>query len=71
MTIILGAFYMLRMFQKSMLGETNNKPFQDVTKIEGLVLGVLVIAVLFLGVYPKPITDLITPSLVEIMAQIK
>ena len=70
-SIILGAFYMLRMFQKSMLGETNSKPFADLTKIEGFVLGVLVIAILFLGVYPKPLTDLITPSLVEIMTQIK
>lgn len=70
-TIIFGAFYMLRMFQKAMLGETNAKPFAEVTRVEGLVLGILVLVVLFLGIFPKPITDLITPSLVEIISYIK
>ncbi|MGG5505654.1 MULTISPECIES: complex I subunit 4 family protein [unclassified Myroides] len=70
-SIIFGAFYMLRMFQRSMLGETNAKVFTDVTLNEKIVLGVLVITVIFLGVYPKPITDLITPSLVEIVSYIK
>ena len=69
-TIILGAYYMLKMFQYVMLGETNTRLFQDVTFSEGLAL-VLVIAVLFFfGMYPKPITDLITPSLETILLQI-
>jgi NADH-quinone oxidoreductase subunit M len=70
-TIILGAFYMLRMYQKTMLGETNTKPFADIDKTERIVLGVIVIGVIFLGIYPKPLTDLITPSLVEIVSYIK
>lgn len=70
-SIIFGAFYMLRMFQRSMLGETNDKVFKEVTVNEKIVLGILVITVIFLGVYPKPITDLITPSLVEIVSYIK
>lgn len=66
-TIILGAYYMLKMFQHAMLGETNPKPFSDVTVNEGVSL-VLVIGVLFFfGMYPKPITDLITPSLEEVL----
>ena len=69
-TIILGAYYMLKMFQYAMLGETNSKPFADVTLNEGISL-VLIIAVLFFfGLYPKPIIDLITPSLEEILNQI-
>jgi proton-translocating NADH-quinone oxidoreductase chain M len=69
-TIILGAYYMLKMFQHAMLGETNSKVFADVTFNEGLTL-VLIIAVLFFfGMYPKPIVDLITPSLEEILTQI-
>ena len=69
-TIILGAYYMLKMFQYAMLGETNSKPFADVTANEGITL-VLIIAVLFFfGLYPKPIVDLITPSLQEILTQI-
>ena len=66
-TIILGAYYMLRMFQHAMLGETNSKVFVDATVNEVITL-VLIIAVLFFfGMYPKPITDLITPSLEEIL----
>jgi NADH-quinone oxidoreductase subunit M len=69
-TIILGAYYMLKMFQHVMLGETNAKIFNDVTFNEGLSL-VLIIAVLFFfGLYPKPIMDLITPSLENILVQI-
>jgi NADH-quinone oxidoreductase subunit M len=69
-TIILGAYYMLKMFQHVMLGETNTKIFKDVTFNEGLSL-VIIIAVLFIfGLYPKPIMDLITPSLENILTQI-
>ena len=69
-TIILGAYYMLKMFQYVMLGETNVKIFNDVTFNEGLSL-VLIIAVLFFfGMYPKPIIDLITPSIENILTQV-
>ena len=70
LTIILGAYYMLKMFQYVMLGETNTKVFADVTFNEGLTL-VIIIAVLFVfGLYPKPIMDLITPSLENILTQV-
>lgn len=69
-TIILGAYYMLKMFQNVMLGETNTKVFADVTFSEALPL-VLIIAVLFFfGMYTKPITDLISPSLEQIFLEI-
>lgn len=66
-TIILGAYYMLRMFQHVMLGETNAKLFKDVTFNEGFVLVTIIAFLLFFGIYPKPITDLITPSLENII----
>ena len=69
-TIILGAFYMLRMYQQTMLGETNTKVFADVTIVEGLVLLVIVGLVFFFGLYPKPIIELITQSLKNILNQI-
>ena len=69
-TIILGAYYMLRMFQHVMLGETNVKLFKDVTTNEAVVLVSIIAFLLFFGIYPKPITDLITPSLQEILTQI-
>ena len=66
-TIILGAYYMLRMFQHVMLGETNSKTFADVTLNEGISFVVIIAVLLFFGFYPKPITDLITPSLETIL----
>ncbi len=69
-TIILGAYYMLKMFQHVMLGETNTAVFKDVTFNEGFVLVAIVAVLFFFGLYPKPITDLITPSLEAIVLQI-
>ena len=69
-TIILGAYYMLKMFQHAMLGETNSKVFADVTVSEGITLVLIIGVLFFFGMYPKPITDLITPSLEEILTQI-
>ncbi|WP_163399847.1 complex I subunit 4 family protein [Flavobacterium fluviatile] len=66
-TIILGAYYMLRMFQHVMLGETNSKTFADVTLNEGISFAVIIAVLLFFGFYSKPITDLITPSLETIL----
>jgi len=66
-TIILGAFYMLRMFQKVMLGDKNEKLFADVTANEGIVMVIIIGVLLFFGLYPKPIVDLITPSLQDIL----
>jgi NADH-quinone oxidoreductase subunit M len=70
-TIILGAFYMLRMFQNVMLGETNAKPFADVNLTEGIVMVVIIGFLLFFGLFPKPIIELITPSIQEILVHIK
>ncbi len=69
-TIILGAYYMLKMFQHVMLGETNARPFQDVTFNEGFVLVLIIGVLFFFGFYSKPITDLITPSLENILTHI-
>jgi len=69
-TIILGAFYMLRMFQEVMLGDKNEKLFADVNFNEGFTMVVIIGVLLFFGLYPKPIIDLITPSLQQILAVI-
>ena len=62
-TIILGAYYMLKMFQNVMLGEANSKTFADVSVNEATSLVAIIAVLIFFGFYPKPITDLITPSL--------
>lgn len=70
-TIILGAYYMLKMFQNVMLGETNTKIFKDVSVNETITLIVIIGVLFFFGFYPKPINDLITPSLENILTIIK
>lgn len=70
LTIILSAYYMLKLYQHSMLGETNKISFKDVTFSEGLVFVIIIGLLLFFGLYPKPLTDLITPSLEAIINQI-
>lgn len=69
-TIILGAYYMLKMFQNVMLGETNTKLFTDVTTNEIIVFVIIIAFLLFYGLYPKPIVDLVMPSIKETLIQI-
>jgi NADH-quinone oxidoreductase subunit M len=69
-TIILGGYYMLKMFQNTMLGETNTKIFADVTTNEAITLVVIIGFLLFFGLYPKPIVELVTPSLNQILETI-
>jgi NADH-quinone oxidoreductase subunit M len=69
-TIILGAYYMLKMFQNVMLGETNTKLFADVTTSEIIVFVIIIAFLLFYGLYPKPIVDLVMPSIKETLIQI-
>lgn len=69
-TIILGAYYMLKMFQNVMLGETNTKLFADVTVSEIIVFVIIIAFLLFYGLYPKPIVDLVMPSIKETLIQI-
>lgn len=69
-TIILGAYYMLKMFQNTMLGETNTKVFADVTTSEAITFVAIIAFLLFFGLYPKPLVDLVTPSLKVILETI-
>jgi len=69
-TIILGAYYMLKMFQNTMLGETNTKIFADITTNEAITLILIIAFLVFFGLYPKPLVDLVTPSIEEILINI-
>ena len=53
-----------------MLGDKNEKPFADVNFNEGFTMVIIIAVLLFFGLYPKPIIDLITPSLEQILAVI-
>jgi NADH-quinone oxidoreductase subunit M len=64
LTVILGAVYMLRSYQTIMLGETNalTIAFPQLTMNEKAVLIPLVIMVIAIGVYPKPLLDIAEPA---------
>lgn len=65
-TIILSAVYTLNMIQKIFFGNTSalTGSARDILLNERLVLGILVIAILVVGVYPKPVLA-ITEATVE------
>lgn len=71
LTIILGAVYMLRMFQKVMLGNTNEQvtTFPDLMWNEKLVLGIIAAVIIVMGIYPKPVFELAEPALQQILDQ--
>ena len=63
--IILAALYVLIVYQRTMQGVVSEKvkKFRDLTLLEGLAVGPLIALIVFLGVYPKPITDMINPAI--------
>lgn len=69
LTIIFGAIYMLKSFQKSMLGEP--KPefagFKDLVWSETLVLAVIAFFILYIGIYPKTFLELSEPAVKAIV----
>jgi len=64
LTVILGAVYMLNAYRKISLGETGSRThsFDDLTLNEKAVLIPIVAVIFITGVYPKPLLDLVEPS---------
>jgi len=73
LTIILGAVYMLRMYQGVMLGEVNQQTqgFKDVNGVDLLVLGIIVIFIVAIGIYPKPLLHLSEAAITNLVEQIR
>jgi NADH-quinone oxidoreductase subunit M len=57
LTMILGAVYMLRSFQQTMLGESTQRTqtFADLDRHEKLVLYPIAILIILIGIYPAPL----------------
>lgn len=72
-TIILGAVYMLRSYQYSMLGETKTATHQflELTSSEKLVLFPMVALILFIGVYPKPFLEVSEAAVEQLVLSIQ
>ncbi|MDO9569148.1 MAG: NADH-quinone oxidoreductase subunit M [Hydrogenophaga sp.] len=71
--LIFGAAYSLWMFKRVYLGPVGNdnvKGLTDLNPREFLVMASLAIAVLFMGVYPKPFTDVMDASVADLLRHV-
>jgi NADH-quinone oxidoreductase subunit M len=71
--LIFGAAYTLWMFKRVYLGPVANdevKELVDINSREFLVMAVLAAAVLYMGVYPKPFTDVMDSSVLDLLKHV-
>lgn len=71
--LIFGAAYTLWMFKRVYLGPVTNddvKGLSDINSREFLMLSLLAIAVLAMGIYPKPFTDVMDSSVADLLRHV-
>jgi NADH-quinone oxidoreductase subunit M len=69
-TLVFGAAYTLWMYKRVIFGEIGNKhvaELKDANARELLVLGLLAVAVLWMGVYPAPFTEIMHASVNDLL----
>ena len=73
LSVILGAVYMLRSYQSIMLGETNGitSSFAPLETSEKAVLIIICAAIIVFGVFPKPLTDIVSPAVDQLVAGLR
>lgn len=72
-TLITGAAYTLWLYKRVVFGAITNpdvEKMSDVNAREILLLGALAVLVLAMGVYPKPLTDVMHVSVVDLLAHV-
>jgi len=72
-TLILGAAYTLWMVKRVVFGEVVNDnvaKLEDINKREFLIMGLLASAVLFFGLYPAPITEVLHTTIEHLLHQV-
>jgi NADH-quinone oxidoreductase subunit M len=72
-TLIFGAAYTLWMVKRVYLGPVDNKNVQalkDIGSREFLMLALLAVAVLYMGLYPKPFTDVMGTSVADLLRHV-
>jgi len=73
LTLILGAAYSLWMYKRVIFGEVANHHVAELTDVnsrELLILVLLAAAVLYMGLYPKPFTELMHVSVNDLLAHV-
>ena len=71
--LIFGAAYTLWMFKRVYLGPVVNDDVKELLDINGrefLMLALLAAAVLYMGVYPKPFTDVMDTSVADLLKHV-
>ncbi len=71
--LIWGAAYSLWMFKRVYLGAPGNanvRALKDINGREFLVLGLLAVATLYMGIYPKPFTDVMDASVAQLLQHV-
>ncbi len=71
--LVFGAAYTLWMYKRVYLGPVANddvKALVDINAREFLMLSLLAIAVLWMGIYPKPFTDVMDTSVAELLKHV-
>ncbi|MFC3338237.1 NADH-quinone oxidoreductase subunit M [Paracandidimonas soli] len=71
--LILGASYSLWMLKRVAFGDVTNdnvRAMKDVNSREFLILGVMAVLVLFMGIYPKPFTDVMHVSVQALLQHV-
>ena len=71
--LIFGAAYTLWMFKRVYLGAVANddvKGLSDINAREFLVMALLALAVLYMGVHPKPFTDVMDASVTQLLQHV-
>jgi len=72
-TLIIGAAYTLWLVKRVIFGDVGNDKvakMKDLDAREWIVLGAFAAGVLAVGIYPKPLTDLMQPAVEQIVAQL-
>ena len=72
-TLITGAAYTLWMYKRVVFGKVANPKIEALTDLNGrewLLMAVLALCVLGLGLYPKPLTDVMHVSVVDLLAHV-
>ena len=71
--LIFGAAYTLWMFKRVYLGPVANDDVRglvDINAREFLMLSLLAVAVLYMGIYPKPFTDVMDTSVMDLLKHV-
>ena len=72
-TLVLGAAYSLWMYKRVIFGDIANShvaELTDVNRREFAILALLAAAVLSMGLYPKPVTDLMDASVAQLLKHV-